>query len=707
MNKIGGETKTRRKIWIIFVLAIICPSLVVGYLSWSAVAKRREALKRIVESQIWISGERAVHSIETSLQEHENGVLAADRFLSLLGGSEPSRTPSPGPTESGERVFLLDSEFRVVIPHAAGDDPPYARWGQALPGSPFTTLFERAEYWESVRRDYPRAAELYRRCRSLTEIARLRAIAWEGYGRCLFFLKRDDEAASVYTELFEEFGRLKNRSGHPFGPLAALQLYEMSLRQGSPEAPLANLVRAFEMLEDGAWQLNRSTHDFYVEEIARALKNGFAEGKHPGLQRSYEAVRARSSPYLEELKFAAMVEENVVPVIKEKIAYSQYANEPPKGRFPLTIGASRFLISYSRLADIPNDRFLYAGFSWNFDHVKSRLFPEIAAKVEEDSGIRVRLIEPDDSVPPAPDRVVAENTMTMAAGGFPFPWRYVVTRSDIEDLRRAARGENVLIGTLLACLVGLMSLGAYLLVRDVSRQAETAAMKSRFIDNISHELKTPLTLIRLYGETLKNQRHLSEEGRREAYEIITGESERLSNMISNVLDASRIERDAWEFDLRSGSIAEAVKSTLESYRYHLDKKGFAVREDIDGGIPSVKFDREAMASVVVNLLSNAMKFSPATKDVSIRIFRNGDQAVLRVADKGIGISRQDAGRIFERFYRSRNASGPGAGGSGLGLTIVKHIVEAHGGTIVVESEPGRGSAFSVYLPLEHPQEGSP
>ncbi len=703
MATITSEKADRSKSRIVFVLAVLLPSLAVGYLSWSAVAKRREALKRIVESQLWTSGERAVRAIEASLLEHESAILTADRFLPN-GESVGSRSAAPGPTGSGERTFLLDPEFSVLFPRAGGDDPPYTLWGEGLSGSPFVDLFERAEYWAFVRKDHDRAADLYRRCRSLTEVARLEAYAWEGLGRSLFLANKDDEAASVYAELFERYGRLKNRSGHPYGPLAALQLYEISRRGGRPEGSLESLIGAYGMLVDGAWRLDRSIHDFYVEEITRALQAELPDGKRPDLRKTFEAVRSRSSPYLEELAFAATVEESIVPVIKEKIAYAQYANDPPAGRFPLTVGSTPYLISYSRLADIPNDRFLYAGFCWNFEYVKGRLFPEIAAKVEQETGIRVRLIEPDGSAAP-PDRVLSADTLTMTAAGFPFPWHYTVTRGDIEDLERAARGEYLLIVVLLACLVGLMSLGAYLLVRDVSRQAETAAMKSRFIDNISHELKTPLTLIRLYGETLKNQRHLSEEGRREAYAIITGESERLSNMIGNVLDMSRIERDALEFHLQSGSIAETVKATLESYRYHLDRKGFKVREDIGRGIPPVRFDREALASVVVNLLSNAVKFSPQVKDVSVKVFRKGGEAVLQVADKGIGIPRQEVARIFERFYRSRNASGPDAGGSGLGLTIVKHIVEAHGGRISVESEPGQGSVFSVFLPLEDASEG--
>jgi signal transduction histidine kinase/tetratricopeptide (TPR) repeat protein len=705
MRTIAGEMTSRRKIRLIFALGIVGPSLVVGYLSWNAVAKRREALRRIVESQLWTSGERAVRSVEASLQDHEQAILSADRFLLSSGASKDPLGPPSMTTETGERVFLLDSEFRVVFPIAGGDESPYVQWGQALSGSPFVALFERAEYWAFVRKDYDRAAGLYRRCGPQTEVVRLKAFAWEGLGRCLFFLGRDDEATSVYAELFERYGQLKNRSGHPYGPLAALQLYEIAKRQGRPEDALERLVQAFEMLQGGAWGVNRSIHDFYAEEIAEALREGFSGGTRPDLQGSYESVRSRSSPYLEELEFASLVEESIVPIIKDKIAYSRYANEPPAGRFPLTVGASRFLISYARLADIPNDRFFYAGFSWNLEDVKSRLFPGIAAGVERDGGVRIRLIEPGDPGSPPSDPVVSENALTMAGGAFPFPWRYVVSRSDIEDLERAAQVENLLVGVLLACLVGLMSFGAYLLVRDVSRQAETSAVRSRFIDNISHELKTPLTLIRLYAETLKNQRHLPEERRREAYEIITGESERLSNMIRNVLDMSRIERDALEFHFQSGSIAETVKSTLESYRHHLDKRGFAVREDIEGEIPPVCFDREAMASVVVNLLSNAVKFSPGLKDVSIKVFRRGQEAVLQVADRGIGIPSREAGRIFERFYRSPNAAGPDPGGSGLGLTIVKHIVEAHGGRIAVESEPGHGSVFSVFLPLENPGEG--
>jgi signal transduction histidine kinase len=170
-------------------------------------------------------------------------------------------------------------------------------------------------------------------------------------------------------------------------------------------------------------------------------------------------------------------------------------------------------------------------------------------------------------------------------------------------------------------------------------------------------------------------------------------------MINNVLDFSRIEMGKKEFNLKPGDLAETVKETLESYRSHLEKKGFVVHEEIQIGLPPMDFDREAMASVLINLLSNAMKFSPDNKEVFVRLARSDDAVVLQVRDRGIGISCQDLDKIFMRFYRSESSVSSDSGGSGLGLTIIQHIAEAHGGRVEVKSEPEKGSDFSVRLPL--------
>jgi signal transduction histidine kinase len=251
----------------------------------------------------------------------------------------------------------------------------------------------------------------------------------------------------------------------------------------------------------------------------------------------------------------------------------------------------------------------------------------------------------------------------------------------------------------LGFVVILMVFGAILIARDIFRESETTRLKTEFVHHASHELKTPLTLIRLYGETLQRKKDLSERAKDEAYEIITKESERLSHLINNVLDFSRIEMGKKEFDFKKGYLAGVIRDTLESYRYHLEKKGFSIQEEIDEDLPEMIFDAEGIASILINLLSNAIKFSPKTKEVSVKLFKKDNQAVLQVGDKGIGISAKEISKVFDKFYRSSDVKGADAKGSGLGLTLVKHITEAHGGKVQVHSEPGRGSIFTVLFPL--------
>jgi signal transduction histidine kinase len=160
-----------------------------------------------------------------------------------------------------------------------------------------------------------------------------------------------------------------------------------------------------------------------------------------------------------------------------------------------------------------------------------------------------------------------------------------------------------------------------------------------------------------------------------------------------------------EFLFEMGDLSNLVRETVDSYRYHLEKKGFMIHTDITADLPEIRFDSEAMASVVINLLSNAMKFSPEHKEVTLRLYNENGRAVLQVADKGIGIIPKELDRIFERFYRIKDKVVSETRGSGLGLPLVKHIVEAHGGEVRVESEPGQGSIFSVILPLIRPENG--
>ncbi len=250
----------------------------------------------------------------------------------------------------------------------------------------------------------------------------------------------------------------------------------------------------------------------------------------------------------------------------------------------------------------------------------------------------------------------------------------------------------------------LLAGGIFLTYRNVSKEMALARLKSDFVSNVSHELRTPLSLIRLYAETLELGRLTSPEKHQEYYCIIRKESERLTALINNILDFSRIEAGRKEYDFRETDMRELVCNTLESYRYQIEQHGFTFEEKI-GDVPPLRVDREAIARSLVNLVNNALKYSQDRKFIGVKLYRENGSVKLEVIDHGIGIPPNEQQKIFEKFYRVGDPLVHNTKGSGLGLSLVQHIAHAHGGNVAVDSSPGAGSKFTITLPL-HPAENS-
>ena len=269
--------------------------------------------------------------------------------------------------------------------------------------------------------------------------------------------------------------------------------------------------------------------------------------------------------------------------------------------------------------------------------------------------------------------------------------------SSVEQLGANWMHRNFLIlGILSLLIVG----GLVFTKHIVGKEMALARLKSDFVSNVSHELRTPLALIRLYAETLELGRITTREKKQEYYRIIRKESERLTALINNILDFSRIEAGRKEYEFRETDIADLVRNTLDSYRYQIEQQGFTFEEKIDSGLPAVRIDREAIARALVNLVNNALKYSDGEKFLGVKLYRANGSVKLEVVDRGIGITRREQSKIFEKFYRTGDPLVHNTKGSGLGLSLVRHITQAHGGEIEVESTPGRGSKFILSLPLQ-------
>lgn len=253
--------------------------------------------------------------------------------------------------------------------------------------------------------------------------------------------------------------------------------------------------------------------------------------------------------------------------------------------------------------------------------------------------------------------------------------------------------------TILGAITLLLAAGIILTHRNISREMALARLKSDFVSNVSHELRTPLSLIRLYAETLEMGRLKSPEKYQEYYSIIRKESERLTALISNILDFSRIEAGRKEYDFRETDVKELVHNTLESYRYQIEQNGFIFEEKIADNVPSLRVDREAIARSLLNLVNNALKYSQDRKFIGVNVFRANGTVKVEVEDHGIGIPPQEQQKIFEKFYRVGDPLVHNTKGSGLGLSLVRHIAQAHGGDVSVDSVPGQGSKFTISLPV--------
>jgi len=692
-----------RKIIFIFLLAIFLPSLIVGYLSLSTFSKRREAVKKILESNLWISGESALKSIEGALLEHEKNALKSENFIRLIQqkkDEQPFFSSSVVLKDIAGQLFLLDTDYQIIFPKTRREEASIFQWEKDISNSQFAQFFRSAEYFEFSQKNYNRAVELYKGCTLSAPSKQHQAIALEGLGRSLFSSKRYDEAYKVYNELSSNYGQFQNKAGHPYGIIAIFQLYEIDKYRKKETNNLKILFDLCEKIRNGVWLLNTSTYDFFIAEIQSILNSKFNEGKFPEIQKSYIDIQKQQSPYRQALIFTDFLERNTIPKIKEKLFLYRAAGEVIPGRSLIPIEKDFSLISYAILPNFQSKQTFYGGFCWDLYSVKKQIIPKVLEDIAKDSGSRFQIVdERGQNILTGKEELTSKDFLALTFRMFPLPWKLLVSQPEIKILERTARREIFFYGILLTIIVALMLLGAVLITRDISRESETTRLKTEFVHNISHELKTPLTLIRLYGETLQQKENLTDEEKKECYEIITKESERLSHLINNVLDFSRIEMGRKEFDFKKGDLAKVIRDTLESYRYHLEKKGFAIHKDIAKDLPEMNFDGEAIASVLINLLSNAMKFSPKEKEVTVKLFSDDGNAILQVADKGIGILPKEVSKIFQRFYQSENKIVSETRGSGLGLTLVKHITEAHGGRIQVESEPGKGSIFSVILPI--------
>jgi signal transduction histidine kinase len=252
---------------------------------------------------------------------------------------------------------------------------------------------------------------------------------------------------------------------------------------------------------------------------------------------------------------------------------------------------------------------------------------------------------------------------------------------------------------LMIVLLVSMGLGVFLVAGAAAREVRLAELKSNFVASVSHDLKTPLALIQLFAETLELGRVRTPDRAQEYYRIINGESKKLTRLIENILDFSRMEAGLRPYRMEPADLSESVSKVLSRMETQFSQGNFTITQRIEPDLPRILADEGAAEQAIENLLANAMKYSGEAKTIEIEAKRANGHIVVSVTDHGIGISRREQNRIFRKFYRVQQELGGGPQGTGLGLAIVDHTMRGHGGFVRVDSEPERGSTFSLHFPI--------
>ena len=254
-------------------------------------------------------------------------------------------------------------------------------------------------------------------------------------------------------------------------------------------------------------------------------------------------------------------------------------------------------------------------------------------------------------------------------------------------------------------LILILSFGVVLIVRTVAHEMEVLKIKSDFVSSVSHEFKTPLTSIKALTERLMKGKVKDQAKMNQYFSVISQDTDKLTRLVGNILDFAKIEEGKKEYDFEETDMSKWLDQTIENFRKENLQREIKINSQIPTDIPYLKIDKNALALAVNNLLDNAIRSSRKKNEIEVIVKRDENNLIIKVKDYGIGIPNDELDKIFEKFYQGSNAIRLSTKGTGLGLTLVRHTIEAHGGEVLVESKVDQGSTFTLLLPIKNKTEG--
>jgi signal transduction histidine kinase len=657
------------RLTLIFISVVIASGSILTYFSINNISNLKELTeKKILEDQrelaliIPAEVQRYLDHFSArfaeNIYDNQNDQATAIRFfdtINLVGNA-----------------FLLSQRGDFIWPWFTGN-LEYSRNNAA--SACYFRYFNQAEKAEFIETDFNRASQLYLASLEASSSVSDSAASLNALARLSAKMDKGNEALRCYSVILSKYYSVSDSYGFPYAYYAITQVLQIA-QHADIENVIHQINDILSRMATGYIPLNYSTGGI-LHQIEEWTAGQSIEIKlHDAFEEFIGIIRHR----LEFIdKHADLIRETLHRTTdREELLFG--------GRF-LTIAGR----DHGELILVDPGTAYSAGFTIDLDQLWGKL-------IEQGFGEKTEF-EYDMVLSPKINGFSLEpgglKTVTDLSPYFP-AHQVLIQLKNVKVVDEFVRRRSWIYGIAMILLIGGMILGVMLILRDISREEHLARLRSDFVSNVTHELKTPLTSVQLFTESIMMDRIKSEADRKEYLRIILKETGSLKRMINNILEFSRKERGKLEYKLQEVDLTSLVNTAVADLDYWISEKGFNLQTRIEDNI-TVMADPESFKQAIINLLSNAIKFSRNRKEIFVGLKKENGSVVLEVADKGIGIKEDQMDLIFEPFYRVGQQDAKDISGTGLGLTVVRDIIAAHNGKIHVESKLNEGSKFTIIL----------
>jgi signal transduction histidine kinase/tetratricopeptide (TPR) repeat protein len=696
LKHINPKTKI---LFFVFIL-IMVPCAILSYMSLRSINQKADNLRAKYKGTVGLVRDKLESEVIRNEANLRNSVTELflesdnDANLKLYLRNIESENPA------FKHLFLVNTDGGLISSSVS------LAWNKIPDPSPLInpqaiTNFNIAEKAEFIRKDYVDAIRYYQMAWTHTKSSQEHALLLSRIGRCYFKTGQYKSGINEYKKILELENEGMFIGEIPAAIIALSQIIDGYKALNSEREQYNAVVELYQQLLDYPWDLLGGDYLYYLKSASAEIrKYEVTDININSAGRTIENLKLLENRLLEQIRFMEFINQNILPEIEYEINRGALSELQSLSISQIEYD-STLQIGFFKLPSAFQQSELSAlGYQFNKDYILSTLFPDILTSVELGKDVSVGILGDKDSLLyiqhnyTVSNYLVADNFSKLFVN-----WKVALFDKEGKSIEQLVGKEKQLYLMLFAGIIIVMLIGIVVMVRAVIHESEISRMKSEFVSNVSHELKTPLALIRLFGETLESGIVSDEKKRQEFYSIIRKESERLTHLINNVLDFSRMDTGVKEYNFKEADLIEVVRSTLEAYKFHIRDNGFKIESELPDESITLKIDKDAISQVLLNLLNNAVKYSEERKYILIKVCKNSTSALISVADHGVGIPKEEVKKIFNKFYRVSNAKTSETRGTGLGLTLAKHVIQAHGGSIEVESEIGQGSRFTVTIPL--------